>query len=150
MARFLSDSSALRAAADHYLSTCFRQQTPPRASELAAELGIAAHRLTRLFQQLLQVTPSEYLKAAQLLHAKQLLRTTPLSINEVAYAAAFGTRMSFFRAFRRAMGMTPAQYRTQVMLLDMYGSQSVPSAARKSSPTETHTPDDDRSPSHRL
>jgi AraC-like DNA-binding protein len=150
MPGFPSDGAALRAVTDRYLAACFQRQTPPRASELAAALGVSAHRLTRAFQQLLQTTPSAYLKRAQLALAKLLLRTTAFSMNEVAYAAAFGTRMSFFRAFRRATGMTPAQYRTQIMLLDMHGSQSVPSAARKSPLTETPAPEDHRNGSRRL
>jgi transcriptional regulator GlxA family with amidase domain len=106
-----SDAAALRSAADSYLAVCFDQETPPRAGELAANLAVAAHQLTRTFQQLLRTSPSTYLKNGQVAHAKFLLSVTELSMNEIAYAAAFGTRMSFFRAFRRATGITPAQYR---------------------------------------
>ena len=150
MPRFPSDRQALRAVADRYLAICFQRQTPPRASELAAVFDIPAHQLTRAFRRVLQTTPSAYLKNAQLALAKLLLTTTVLSMNEVAYAAAFGTRMSFFRAFRRASGMTPAQYRTQAMLLDMHGSQSVRSAGSKSSLTESPIAHDDRNGSRRL
>jgi AraC-like DNA-binding protein len=113
MARFRApeEVDALRTSADRYLASCFRQETPPRASELAANLGLSCHQLVREFQQSLRTTPSAYLKSRQLAHAKALLRTTGLSLNQVAYGSAFGTRMSFFRAFRRATGMTPAQYR---------------------------------------
>jgi transcriptional regulator GlxA family with amidase domain len=113
MARFRApeEIDALRASADRYLAHCFRQETPPRASELAASLDVSCHQLTRMFQQFLRTTPAAYLKNGQLEHAKALLRTSDLSMNQVAYGAAFGTRMTFFRAFRRATGMTPAQYR---------------------------------------
>jgi AraC-like DNA-binding protein len=111
MPGFLPDGQALRTVADCYLAFCFQQETPPRASELAALFDLPAHQLTRAFREVLQTTPSAYLKNAQLALAKLLLKTTALSMNEVAYGAAFGTRMSFFRAFRRATGMSPAQYR---------------------------------------
>src|SRR6266852_4826985 len=99
------DAAALRSAANSYLTVCFHQETPPRAGELAANLTIAAHQLTRTFQQLLRTTPSVYLKNGQVAHAKLLLSTTEMSMNEIAYASAFGTRMSFFRTFRRATGI---------------------------------------------
>jgi AraC-like DNA-binding protein len=110
--RSLADAAALRRAADAYLAGCFTRQTPPRASELAANLGLSAHHLSRTFRALVGRKLSEYLKDAQIAHAKQLLRSTALPMNEIAYAAGFGTRTTFFRAFRRATGgLTPAQYR---------------------------------------
>jgi AraC family carnitine catabolism transcriptional activator len=58
--------------------------------------------------------PSAYLKRAQLERALQLLETTDLPLHEVARCAAFGTHVTFFRAFRRAFGCTPAQHRSRV------------------------------------
>ena len=109
--RSLSTSAALRQAADAYLATCFARPTPPRASELAATLEVSAHHLSRVFRTIVGVPLFRYLKDAQLAHAKQLLRTTARPMNDIAYAAGFGTRTTFFRAFRRATGVTPTQYR---------------------------------------
>jgi AraC-like DNA-binding protein len=69
------------------------------------------HHLSRIFRALVDTPLSVYLKAGQIAHAKQLLRRTRLSVNEIAYAAGFGTRNTFFRAFRRATGLSPTQYR---------------------------------------
>jgi transcriptional regulator GlxA family with amidase domain len=102
---------ALRDATDRYLEACFEKETPPHASELAAILNILPHQLTRLFRREIGITPSAYLKSGQIRRAQDLLRTTELSMNSVGYASGFGTRMSFFRAFRRATGVTPADYR---------------------------------------
>jgi transcriptional regulator GlxA family with amidase domain len=110
--RSLSNAVALRQAADAYLAACFARQTPPRVSELAATLEVSAHHLSSTFQKLVGAPLSPYLKAGQIAHAKHLLRATERPMNEIAYAAGFGTRMTFFRAFRRATGgLTPAQYR---------------------------------------
>jgi len=103
--------SVLREAADRYLGACFEEETPPHVSELAASLNIPAHQFTRLFRSETGMTPSAYLKSGQIRRAQDLLQTTALSMNGVGYASGFGTRMTFFRAFRRATGVTPAEYR---------------------------------------
>jgi transcriptional regulator GlxA family with amidase domain len=109
--RSLSSSEALRGAADAYLAECFQRKTPPRASELAANLTVSAHHLSRTFQKLVGTPLSLYLMHGRIAHAKYLLRTSQLSMNEVACAAGFGTRVTFFRAFRRATGVTPSDFR---------------------------------------
>jgi len=109
--RSISEPGALRQAADDYLAACFEHQTPPRASELAANLDVSTHHLSRTFRRLVGTPLSIYLKKAQIAHAKHLLRTTERSINDIAYDAGFGTRITFFRAFRRSTGFTPNQYR---------------------------------------
>ncbi|HKS21833.1 MAG TPA: helix-turn-helix transcriptional regulator [Thermoanaerobaculia bacterium] len=109
--RSLVSAAALRHAADAYLAACFARETPPRASELAGNLEVSAHHLSRTFRERIGMPLSRYLKNGQLAYAKHLLRTTGRSMNEIAYAAGFGTRITFFRAFRQATGVTPTQYR---------------------------------------
>jgi AraC family transcriptional regulator of arabinose operon len=53
----------------------------------------------------------EYLRKRQLARAEHLLRTTPLSIEDVAAASAFGTAWAFYRHFKAAYGTTPGAYR---------------------------------------
>jgi AraC family transcriptional regulator len=107
----MMEPSRLRHVADAYVTRCLERRTPPRASELAAELEIEPHQLTREFQRLLHVTPAAYLKERQIACARRLLRKTHLLVDEVAAAAGFGTRAAFFRAFRLATGTTPGEYR---------------------------------------
>ena len=68
-------------------------------------------RLSRAFVRAAGVPPSLYLKAQCLARAQELLRTTALSLNDIACRSGFGTPVTFFRAFRRATGETPAMYR---------------------------------------
>ena len=101
----------LAAAAHGYLRDCFRAQSPPRASELAARVGASPVQLSRMFVRLFGQSPAHYLKLRQIERAKRLLRGTALSTNQVAYRAGFGTRATFFRLFRRVAGFTPARWR---------------------------------------
>lgn len=112
----------LTAAADEYLRTCFAQRTPPHVGELARLAGLTLPQFSAAFLAESGERPSVYLKRAQLTRARELLETTSFPLDEVAGAAAFGTHVTFFRAFRKAYGSTPAEYRRgfQIMLVDDY------------------------------
>jgi AraC-like DNA-binding protein len=101
----------LERAADLYLHACYGTRTAARADEFAAYLRMARPHLSRLVPQILGTSLHEFLRRRQLDHAKMLLRSTPLSIDDVALASAFGTPWTFYRCFRSAFGVTPARYR---------------------------------------
>ncbi|PYQ28568.1 MAG: hypothetical protein DMF56_15120 [Acidobacteria bacterium] len=103
--------SSLRYAVDHYLHRCFSMEETPRVSELAALLGMTREKLSRDFTAEQRVALSAYLKQRQVVHAARLLERSPLSTTRIAYLAGFGTRRTFYRAFRRETGLSPDQYR---------------------------------------
>ena len=104
----------LRLTANAYLAECFARETSPHANELAARLECSPSQLNRVFLRHMGVIPSTFLKAACVERAKHLLATTTLRTATVGYQAGFGTRTTFFRAFKRVTGMTPQQYREVV------------------------------------
>lgn len=105
------DANRLCAAAQTYVQSCFVRETAPRASELARLLGMTPSQLTRLFRAMLGVAPSTFLKDARLREAQRLLVATDRPLNAIAYRCGFGTRVTFYRGFRKAIGITPAGYR---------------------------------------
>ena len=115
MAPERSTRRRLRDEADRYLAECFAAETPPHINELAVRVGVSPTALSRAFVAEAGVALSRYLKVARVARARQLLATTRLPTAAIAYAAAFGTRVTFFRAFRRATGMTPIEYRSQTV-----------------------------------
>ena len=96
-----------------YLEACYRAESPPRVTELAERLGITVAQLGRLFRKLFGGNVSDYLKGHQVEHAEVLLRDTRLTVTQIAYKAAFGTRRTFFRVYRRVKGETPDQFRAR-------------------------------------
>lgn len=102
------------AAIEEYLSDCFAAGTSPRVGEFAGRLRVTPWQLTRATLQAFGVTPSRYFRRAEIGRARELLADTALSMDEVAIHSGFGTRNTFFRAFRESMGVTPAQYRRDV------------------------------------
>jgi AraC-like DNA-binding protein len=106
----LNNSDEWRETIDRYVDECLRLRTPPRVSELAARIGISPVRFTRRLRSSLGVSPSSYIKERQIAHAKRLLEGDA-ALDEIAIASGFGTSRTFFRAFSRRTGLTPAAYR---------------------------------------
>jgi len=94
-----------------YVVDCLKRESPPRATELADWLGVSRMTLMRWFRDELGTTPSAYLREARVRYAQRMLRATSLSTTAVAYRSGFGTRRTFYRAFRNHTTLTPAQFR---------------------------------------
>jgi AraC-like DNA-binding protein len=109
-----SQRQRLERAAAIYLPDCYARETAARISELAQRLGVTREHLTRVVSEAYGITPLEFLRGRQLDRALHLLRTTSYSTVRVAAMSGFGTHASFYRTFKKAMGMTPGRYRKQV------------------------------------
>lgn len=67
--------------------------------------------ISRLFKQIQGEPLSQHLKSVRLNRAKDLLRTTNLSIQEIAVSVGFDTVQYFSMVFRKEIGMTPKSFR---------------------------------------
>lgn len=101
----------LREIVDEYLLRCFAAEERPRVSELALLCRVSRETLSRDFASIYGRPLSAYLKERQLENAQALLRGSDLSTTRIGYQCGFGTRRTFYRAFRRGTGMSPDQYR---------------------------------------
>lgn len=104
----------LERGAELYLRDCYVKKTAARADEFAEYLQLTRPYVSRIVLEVFGVSLRDFLRERQLAYAKHLLETTPLSTVDVAHAAAFGTRPTFYRCFVATFGMTPGQYRQQV------------------------------------
>lgn len=80
-------------------------------TELADLVNLSGSRLRHLFKQETGTTPAQYLKAIRLKKAAGLLRTSFMSIKEIAMSVGLTTASYFVREFRRLYGMTPTEFR---------------------------------------
>jgi len=86
----------------------------PSVNELAKLCGISTRHLHRQFHALTGETISDYIETHLIKEAKHLLVESAAPIKQVAQAAGFAHPNSFSRAFRRATGLSPKQYRQQM------------------------------------
>lgn len=105
----MSQGSGIAARITSLLATQLTNTVPDRA-RIAAQIGMSERTLQRRlaeegtsFQEILENT-RHYL-------ARELLRNTRLSLNEVAMRLGFAEPSAFFRAFKKWQGCTPGQYR---------------------------------------
>lgn len=83
-----------------------------RLSTVADELHINSSYLSRLFIGETGTSFSACLSHIRINHAKEMLRTTEFSVEEIAVRCGFCNSSHFIKLFHTAEGMTPMQYRT--------------------------------------
>lgn len=82
--------------------------------QLAGELRCSPRTLTRRFKAAVGTTPSAYLRDQRLSAARELLRTTNLSVGEVAFRVGLQDVSYFTSLFQKHAGLTPGRYRKSV------------------------------------
>ncbi len=80
-------------------------------AEVARACGVHPVHLARTFRRFLGCSPGAYLRRCRLSRAAALLRDGRLRVSEVALGCGFADQSHLTTAFRRAHGVTPAEYR---------------------------------------
>ncbi|MBP7349803.1 MAG: helix-turn-helix domain-containing protein [Butyrivibrio sp.] len=79
---------------------------------LAEKFYINKFYLTRIFHDQFGITVTNYLLELRITHAKQQLRFTDLTIEEISRSCGFPDPNYFSRMFRKIEGTTPGKYRS--------------------------------------
>jgi len=82
-------------------------------ADLSKAINQSESRLRVRFKEAAGIPLGAYIQNYRLNRAMALLRTTRLSIADVAEEAGFGSHQAFSRIFRKETGLTPRSYRTQ-------------------------------------
>jgi AraC-like DNA-binding protein len=80
-------------------------------SQLAKRVFVSPDYLRKMFRSEFGETITHYILRRRLELAAKLLLTTPLLVKEIAVRSGFQTEYYFSRAFRKAQGVSPTQYR---------------------------------------
>jgi AraC family transcriptional regulator len=80
-------------------------------AELAEVAGLSTFHFARMFKLAIGVSPQRYVSRMRLEKATAELAGGRLSLAQIALNARFSSQASFTRAFSRATGVTPAEYR---------------------------------------
>ncbi|MEU6982313.1 GlxA family transcriptional regulator [Streptomyces sp. NPDC046324] len=102
---------------------------------LAARARLSPRHFARAFQAETGTTPGRYVDQVRLEHARRLLEETADGVLEVSRAAGYGTPEAMRRAFVKAMGTAPADYRRRFHA--PVPNASVPNAPAPNEPQTT-------------
>ncbi|MFJ9667877.1 GlxA family transcriptional regulator [Streptomyces sp. NPDC101219] len=78
---------------------------------LAARARLSPRHFARAFREETGSTPGRYVDRVRLEHARRLLEDTADGVEEVSRASGYGTPEAMRRAFLKALGTAPAEYR---------------------------------------
>ena len=82
-----------------------------RLCSAAAKAGMSSSHFSRTFKKVMGSSYQDYLNSRRITKAKNLLRTSPRSISEIAVSLGFADTTGFGRIFKKLTGQTPSSYR---------------------------------------
>lgn len=95
-----------------FRSMIFEDASPEK---VASELNVGYSWFRKIFKKYTGLAPGQYLIQLKIQTAKELLANPNKQIKEIAFELQFESPMYFTKLFKDKVGITPAQYREQVL-----------------------------------
>ncbi|HET7615471.1 MAG TPA: response regulator [Bacillales bacterium] len=95
-----------------YLDEHYREAVT--LEETAEHVRLSPYYFSKLFKEQNGATFIEYLTELRMNRAKELLRTTRLSLKEICFEAGYRNPNYFSRVFKKRTGFSPSRYRVNV------------------------------------
>jgi AraC family transcriptional regulator len=83
--------------------------------EISANAGYSASYFSHMFAEETGMSPYQFVVKSRVEHAQQLLKTTRLAVQEIAFQCGFNSAANFCYTFRRMTGISPHEYRKRPM-----------------------------------
>lgn len=80
---------------------------------ISSFIGVSKATLYRKFKEVLDKTPSEFIRNIRLEHAAKLLKTTKMTVSEIMFQSGFSNKSYFYREFQKLFQQSPTDYRNQ-------------------------------------
>lgn len=80
-------------------------------AEMSEAAGMSRFHFSRQFEKHMEITPGEFLRRLRLEKATRMLQAEQIGLEEIARRSGFQSASYFCRAFRRAYGMAPGEFR---------------------------------------
>lgn len=88
-------------------------QEPLSLEDFAREAGVSKYHLSREFKRYMGTPLNEYVILTRLNHAKELLKYSSLSVEQIAFSCGFHHVSHFISLFKSHEKITPLQYRKE-------------------------------------
>lgn len=98
----------IRRAKDYLLANLASDVT---IEATAGQCSLSRSHFIKAFRQTTGLTPHQWLTARRIEHGRELIRTTSMTLAEVATACGFADQSHFSRIFRKVCGVTPGVWR---------------------------------------
>ncbi len=83
--------------------------------DMAAHIGCSPAYTSKLFKKETNYDIITYLSSVRIRHAKELLCTTKMTLEEISAAVGFNHQQTFIRNFKKQTGLTPTEYRNSTV-----------------------------------
>lgn len=93
-----------------------RLEQPLNLQDLAAYVHLSVSQLSHLFIETIGTSPMEFVRKSRINYAKQLLMNKSYSLREIAEKIGYEDQSQLSRAFKKAEGLSPSEYRKKVTL----------------------------------
>jgi AraC-like DNA-binding protein len=74
-------------------------------------MAISKMQLYRKIKELIDQTPTEFIRNIRLNHAEKMLKSTNKTVQEIMYDCGFNNKTYFYREFAKKFQQTPKEYR---------------------------------------
>ena len=99
---------------------------PLDLDQISREACLSRYHFLRLFRQVFDKTPHQYLTERRIKKAKELLSYSQLSVTDVCFEVGFESLGSFSSLFHRRVGQPPISYRARVFLCRQFPQRIIP------------------------
>lgn len=82
--------------------------------DICSRFFIGKTQLCKLFEEQIGKSPIEYYSSLKIAEAKKLLRQSDLSVSRISDMLCYSSIHNFSRAFKKAVGISPVEYRNKI------------------------------------
>ena len=110
--------------AREFIDDCYH--LPLDLGQISRQACLSRYHFLRLFKDVFDRTPHQYLTQRRIERAKELLRSSQLSVTDVCFEVGFESLGSFSSLFHRHVGRPPIGYRARVFHFRQFPQAVIP------------------------
>ncbi len=89
--------------------------------DVSKEVNISPHYFSKLFKDEMGENFIDYLTTLRINTAKEIMKSSLMSVKEICYEIGYGDPNYFSRIFKKVVGVTPTEYRDSILYLNKDG-----------------------------